>query len=542
MASSALIYTCATFKNEDGALEPMEKVLEDEIKLFGARLATCELLDSNNQGIIPAECVSFIPTEANTKNKGILGYISADGHDKPVPRYPDYDIATRQDRDRCVAALSKTSQAWSSYSNAKQTANQWCPAVRSDIEKDQMLGMYKAGAQALAANADALRSQTEILEQQKEDISLFGVQVRELFQVTVDAFKKYRDTWSDTEDKFQAGLQNLQSQLEAQINRSNAMLQDHDSKVSAALGAVLLKIQDSMAQHSTDVAIALSKSADDARDEMQYAAEVMQQGMMQILFNASSTVQDMAIFLSGARQDLHQFSSQLAIVGDNVMSIDKNLSNATAAMQQLQDQQKDLVSAIDNAKNSVAALESQILVISGHISSIIGTVAGIVDRFPAVAWYVRYVIVAVGALFLLKLLIGGPTLLQLLGTIFMYIFIAASTVLVCSTTVTKRGFTATASFLQSSRKVVKRNVGVHGAVLMLVTVLGVAIYFLVIESTNHFLQRWKEGDVSNTERFFIVVAVAFLVLYAIGINVAHRWWGEHDDEPEFVYDVKGFAV
>lgn len=139
LASSALIHTCAISKVDREAPESAEDTLVGEKTLFAARFAVCELSDSADRSLVPADCALFILTESNTKQKCWFGCGTVKGREKPFARYPEYDQATRQHRDRCVKALQSSPVTGISYSNAKQTAHQWCSIARVDIENDKLL-------------------------------------------------------------------------------------------------------------------------------------------------------------------------------------------------------------------------------------------------------------------------------------------------------------------------------------------------------------------------------------------------------------------
>jgi hypothetical protein len=527
MASSALIHTCGTLRSQDGAQEPTDMVLEGEKKLFATRSAVCELLDSRNPGVVPMECSSFIPTEANTEKKGRLGYYSANGHEILIPRYPDYDVDTKRDVDQCVAALNKSPQTWGSYSNAKQSANQMCPEARVAAEKDELLRIHVAGAEAAKDNHDAFRSQTEALLQQEKVFQNLEARFQNMVKNAADQSELSEKRASDATDAMQAFLRAFEGQFTEMRNQLYKESQDHERKARAESEGWFSSVQSAWAQKSTDVALAQAKNNQDARDQMEYLVEYMQQSVMQVFNDASSREQEMAISSSQALQGLQQVNAQLANVGENVMGLDQFFTDAKTTMQGLQDQHEHLASVINNATTSVAALSSQVLVISGHISAMLGTITGIFERLPSVAWYFRYVLVA-AVILLLKFCIGGPSF----GSICGYSSTAIYNAVACSARIVKRGVVATAGFVQLSARVVSHSMDIPGAVLMLLAAVIIAIYFLAIESPVVFVQRWEAGEFTRFDVAFLAAVIGLPAAYAAIITLKHLRRGGLADQEE----------
>jgi hypothetical protein len=509
MASSALIHTCGTLRSQDGAQEPTDKILEDEKKLFAARSAVCELLDSSDADVVPMDCLSFVPSDANTEKKGRLGYYSANGHEILIPRYPDYDADTKRDVLRCVAALNKSPQTWGSYSNAKQSANQMCPEARVAAEKDEMLRIHLAGAEAAKENHDAFRSQAEALLQQVKVFQDLKAQIQNMIKNSANESERSNQRSSDATDAMQAALRTLEGQLVEMRNQFQKESHDREVKARAEGEGLISSVRSAWAQQSTEVAIAQVKNSQDARDQMDYVVEHVEQRFLQVFSDASSREQEMAISSSQVLQGLQQVNDQLANVGENVIAFNQVLTNATTTMQELQDQHGDL-------KDSLAALHSQVLVVSGQFSAVFETITGILQRLPSVAGYFLYVLVAAGLL-LLNFCIGGPSL----GSICGYTSTSICKVVACSARVAKRGVVATGSFVQGSARVVKQSMDVPGAVLMLLAAIILAIYFLTIESPVVFVQRWEAGEFSRFDVAFLAAVIGLPAAYAIIVSLKH---------------------
>jgi hypothetical protein len=501
MAHSGLIHTCGTFKSEDEEQQPTEQTLEREKKLYAARLAVCELQDSNDRKSIPVACESFIPTEENTKRQDVIGHISANGHNKPVSRYPDYDTATRQDLDLCVAALNRSPQAWSSYSNAKQSANNMCPAARAGIEKDELLQLFRAGFRAQASSVDASHIQAKMQEHLTEVLQSFKTKMHDLVQFGGKGVEKVEERFNDVVEMMQAASQSLQAQMQEHSDRRSAVLKENDRKVDAHVEGMLSKFQAALSQQSTDVALAQSKSADATREHMDYYNERLQQGLMQIYRDASGREQEVAVMSSQILQGLNHVSDQINKASEKAMALTGTLSNLSISAQEIEERQE--------------AVNVQLTTIESKLS----VISGILDRFPAMIWHCRYAIVACAVL-LLKLCIGGPSIFQLLGSTLKYIVAATSSILAGAAGLTRRDLVATGS-----------------ATLVLLAAVFILVYILMIEPPDIFLQRWEADQVPQSESFLWIVLVAFLaayLTYVIILTLVHLMYRVRKDEQEIL--------
>lgn len=540
MASSALIYTCATFKSNDETQEPTEKTLDEEKILFAARLAVCELSDSDDQNLVPAECASFIPTETNTRKNGWFGYVFAKGQQKPVPRYPDYEQATRQDRDRCKTALRQSPQTWSSYSNALQSANQWCPAVRGDIERDELLQTYKAMAENAALLDVTLRSQAETLHQQMEATRFLATQLRKVAQDALESHEAFRQMSKETLDTMQAAMRVGEVRLQAHINRAVTALEDFEVRGTNMFEKMLSASKEKALQHSKEVALVQSKAAEDARAYMEFELEILTQYIQKVLYNANTTGQEASVFLREILDYAQQVRSELFIISEDATKANELLSNMTSNAQQLQTQQEELSSAIDITKNSLAALDSQVLAISAHISSIVSVFTGIFDGILAVAWRYRYLL-GVGFVVLLMCLGGWPILCLAISSL---IKLFRNTV-VSLKELSQSVLSAAGRSLSGALVAMNQYLDWKVALLMILSVTGVALYSLAVETPTAYWQRWENGDLSLFEPANITAAVVLLLILlgAISSLVMARRESEllQSDVPE-LFDTKKSAV
>jgi len=509
MATAVLVHTCKTFKGDGEAHETTKKILYDEKVLFATRLAMCELSHANDRSLIPADCASFVPTETNTKKKGWLRYVFTNDHEKPTSQHSEYDKTTTEDCAKCVRALHQTSQTWSSFSNALQNANEYCSAVRQDIEKEELLKMHRAAADIGILQNDALRSQADTLYQQKEAMHFLNTQLLKNAQVYTESHKEFQQMLSDNQERLQA----LTGSIEVRLQAQDTALEEYDSRFRTMLEEWGAAAQLALSKHNTAVALAQSHNDEISRERIEYAGEMFQQEVLQIIYNASSTSKELAIDASNARQELEQINHLVFNNGKTATALDQTLSGATISMQQVQDQ-------INSTQNDLAVLESQVLAISGHISAIVGAVIGILDRFPAVAWCFYYV-VAVAVLLLVKICGGGPILRRAIMS-------ALKLVLVTSL-----------SAFRSLCKVIKRPVCAMGqhvdtkwGVLLVFAGLTLAICLFYGGSP---IARSQQSSFSTLECIFLVMNAVFIMTFGVitaSLTLKHWMCDGPEDEPE----------
>lgn len=506
MALSALTYTCTTIKGEDQAKESIDDILDEEKSLFATRLAVCELSDSGDQELIPAECVSFLPTAMRTEKKSWLGYISGEGQRKPDSRYPEYEQATRQDRTRCVTALKKTPQTWSSYSNAKQNAHQWCLAARGEVEKGKLFDMYRAMADNAASQVDIVRLQEEASRKHLEALRFLTTRMHKLAQ---DNMERNGEFWQAMQD----AMDDARVQFQAEIDRRNTVIQAQDERMHAIFEEFRSEMKIAREQHNKEIALAQDRNDEASRERIEYANEIFEQQMLQILYNASGMAQEVATHGSNTLQSLQQIDHQVANVGNTATALEQTLDNATAIMQQLQDQ-------MNNTGNSVAALDAQVLAVLDRISSTVGAFIGLLDRIPTALQCFYYLAAAV-FLVLFQVCGGGPVLRLVLASTLKTTSHALLGVSKCLGKATKRSVCA-----------MSHQVDIKGGILLASVVLGFATYLFWMGSP---IARSQQGKLSTLECIFLVMAAVFIVSFAIitlSLALGHWMSGKAEDEQE----------
>jgi hypothetical protein len=540
MAVYALIHTCATYEGDDEAQGATEATLDEEKSLFSARLAVCEFSDSSDRSLVPAECASFVPTETNTKKRSWYGYVSNKGQQKPIPHYPDYDQATRRDRDRCVDALKATPQTWSSYSNAKQSANQWCPAVRNEIEKAEMLKMYRAMAENALLTNDAIRSQTEALFAHMEATRFLTTQLRKFSQDTLETHEALQQMWRDDHDTMQAWLKDYGVQFQAQADWYSAALEDVEVKRTNMLERMFSAWKDEAVKHNKEVAIAQARAAEDSRAQIEFELEIFAQQIQQSLYSVSSAGEEVAAGLRETLQDTKQLQLQMSGLSEEAATANELISNVAMNAKELQSQQAELSSAINDTRNSLAALDSQVLAITVRISSIVSIFTGLFDSILAVAWHYRYAVGA-GLVFSVMCRGGWPILCLAVAGFFKLLRKITSNL----TALAQPVLVVAGSFFSCALSALNRYTGYKVALLMILGVAGIADYSVAVETPIAYWQRLENGDLSLFEavHVIVIVALSFVLLAVISTIVWTRRESQvaRSEEPER-YDTKNSAV
>jgi len=134
IASAALAYSCSSIDISHGNLI-------DHVKtVHAARLAICELHAAQVE--IPRQCTTFIPRPDSYKKIETRGFLKDGRLANTNLLYPKYDAETEAHTQECTAALHKTPQYWTSFSNNKQTGIDICQAVQSGAQAGELGSLY----------------------------------------------------------------------------------------------------------------------------------------------------------------------------------------------------------------------------------------------------------------------------------------------------------------------------------------------------------------------------------------------------------------
>lgn len=529
LASSALIHTCHALKGDNEAHESMEDTITAEKSLFAARFAVCELSDSADQSLVPADCASFILTESNTKQKQWFSFGSAKNRGTPISRYPEYDQATRQNRERCVAALQKSAVTGISYSNAKQTAHQWCSVLRVDIEKEKLLEYHRTVLETLLHQDDVLHSQAEIARQQMKAFEFLSSQLRIFAQNTMETYDAFREVFTDAHKKVHNLVEDMGVQLQAQLEESKSAHKAHDTSIKAKADRLYSEIMDFTSQQSTDLALARRNDAEEFSGRMSYFVELIEQRMIQLNSDIDSTSRE-AVVRASETLEIWELV-KLGLAGANEF-----VSNMTSGMQQLQDRQEDLDAKLENSGKAAADLESKLLAMSDAASIF----TGISDCFLAAASYCRYFI-GVGAFLLFFRLGGWPILAMVTTSILKLLWATFNKLKELAELVTL----VAGNTLSSAMSAAQQFVDWKGTLVLISSVAGIAFYFVAVETPAAYWQRWENGDLSLFEPAHCVAMFVTLILLLCVISscvLAFRESGLLQSGEYESYDEKECAV
>jgi hypothetical protein len=327
MAASSLIHSCATLQGKTdeeetgGTSRDMNTTLGEEKTLYAARLAVCELSDSKVP--VPKQCTSFIPTRETTKKTGWFGYLPVPGVWKSIVRYPDYEQATKRDRDACVQALYASNQAWHSYSNAGQDAVKLCHAVRGDIERDEELQMHRGLTENVANVAEAMRHMNETIRIQEEAMDYLVIRTQ---QLTEDLLKDlpelramYRQTVIDLTDDVLLVARKV-SEVSSALDAHNSDIRasgEHLERLAAAAGSHLSEL---LEQHTANVDVAFQDAAN-SHQRVKFANELFMQQLIRHQDDMLSNAYQVEALATGAVRTLDIVNGQGADLRDTVEAV-----------------------------------------------------------------------------------------------------------------------------------------------------------------------------------------------------------------------------
>ena len=264
--------------------------VDEEATIYAARLAVCEL--SGADFLIPKECQAFIPSERATKKRGLRGYWSKSGPTEPSTAFQYYDTITQANLQQCRKALGSSAQSWTSYSNNRQNAVVMCQAMRSEVEKDEHLHISKILTEAAAATTGSLQDALDQANEMKARFSELATAMprfqEELAIGNERQLEQVRQFWTEIE-RIHGGLQDIMDGF-AGVNE-----EVHNAKEDAAdLGDLIRKAATDSAARFSDVAAAgskemgqLSDNVAELNDVTQYIREMVSQGIIQALWNAT---------------------------------------------------------------------------------------------------------------------------------------------------------------------------------------------------------------------------------------------------------------
>ncbi|KAL8732581.1 MAG: hypothetical protein Q9181_003896 [Wetmoreana brouardii] len=175
LAASTLIQSCQSI---DGSSTDSEQSLEDLKSIYAAQLAICEVTDAGSGP--PRTCDPFLPSNRIELSQTVTHSFSQHG---------GLVSALKDKLGLCLQTLESRPQHWTSYSNNRQNAVVMCQAARINIEKDEVIKIYKSMADTTSgtnsALARAVAAANEAMNRQEE----FGREVKQLQQQLTQGFE-----------------------------------------------------------------------------------------------------------------------------------------------------------------------------------------------------------------------------------------------------------------------------------------------------------------------------------------------------------------
>ena len=321
VASAALIHSCATL---EGTITPhntdanhgVDAFISDEINVYSARLAVCELKAADSS-LIPYGCSAFVPTTQSTKKSTFSGFFTGRGATKPTMQYPHYEDITQSQLKGCLEGLAQDARTWNSFSNQKQTAVAMCHAMRGEVERDETIHLYKVLRDVEADVVDALFQSKEEWEAVKSGISELGPLLRQMHVglVTDDEQRRARATalWTEWEAAMKADLQDLSTavtDIKATAAEANADLTTNNDRMRSAFLEAQDNIQ-ALSLHQDQAMIAAQDGVIAFNDIVAYTLELMNQTLIQDIYKASSSLQLTNLVVSNMSSELVTLRQEL---------------------------------------------------------------------------------------------------------------------------------------------------------------------------------------------------------------------------------------
>ncbi|KAI9787454.1 MAG: hypothetical protein M1816_007502 [Peltula sp. TS41687] len=214
LATRGLLSSCREVESGHDSNDQPSSALDQVRSVYAARLAVCELLEAGTT--VPPQCASMIPSQVATRDRFLPSYFTRTESPSEVTKgqLEDVDIKTLH---RCLNGLHSRSQWWTSYSNARQNAVVICQAIRSDIDRDELLGVHERLVEVTSKLGMSLseafdRSSSYLAREAK-----FADAVRNLQrEAQEDLHRGYKDSQSTFEklfQDFQTGVQQMSANI-----------------------------------------------------------------------------------------------------------------------------------------------------------------------------------------------------------------------------------------------------------------------------------------------------------------------------------------
>ncbi|KAI9827907.1 MAG: hypothetical protein M1826_006213 [Phylliscum demangeonii] len=204
----------------------------------------------------------------------------------------------------CLGVLEKKPQWWTSYSNARQNAMVICQAVRSEIEKDELIDLHASMTEVISnlsmSLSYALDQSTVYLRDQKsfaDTVHILQSEVRdEMSKISEDSRRttvKLADNLESTLQRVHAQMSSTAHEVEAQYDN----LKDHIRRSGNSMQEDVSRILHELFRASSEL---VSKQT----QEMELNHEVAAQIGSSLRLIREQGMQGMAIGLNGLERQL----------------------------------------------------------------------------------------------------------------------------------------------------------------------------------------------------------------------------------------------
>ena len=376
MATAALLDSCqsidasAQTKEDHGP----DTFVEATKTVYAARLAICELSDA--KVVPPKQCAKFVPTKRTAK-KTWRGIFDKSGPTEPMAHYEQYEDVTERDSDVCVSALYTEPQAWTSFSNARQNAVVLCQAVRTDVEKQEQIELFRKLTLVTQDVASATSSTAQEAEEARSGLRELRFNIQR-FQMDFHDGQKEQQAeiarrWDDLYERLQDSADSLSSKaqdINTALHEAADALNVHEQRVGAAFNTVDQQFAEIATKQQVQ-ANSLAEHNGQLQASVEYIHALIQESITKVVLNITQSAELTNALMSKNYAVLEE--QGLALNGNNngLVAFGAALMAFESRMQQFGDDQlqqylktQDLANKTEESLHRVsekaAAIESQV--------------------------------------------------------------------------------------------------------------------------------------------------------------------------------------
>ncbi|MCJ1243558.1 hypothetical protein MMC30_000755 [Trapelia coarctata] len=359
-ATSNLLKDCKSIEGSSSSVQP---ALEDIRSTYAAQLAVCELRGSGSQ--IPPYCdISFASDASKSTHR--------------------LDRAGSAHLRHCLKSLESRPQWWTSYSNSRQNAVVLCQAARVEIEKDELVELYKSMAHTSSSIDEVLvetvnEAQRALVKQRN-----FAHAVENFQRQLIQDLKK---SSSDAQSYFSRFTQNMERSIHSIFGRISTATRNVESEMAGFsqtlrqsntdaldLNKNIAKVFQQVVQGSSELAASQTKQWDVSRElavQVQTALQEMQGDQIATLIGAFGSIQNQLQTTNDLMSMMHSRQTALA---DQLTTLDQSfekLETKAEAFQALQTRQSEMqVQLHDHMQKKMQMTSERLAAIDASASSI----------------------------------------------------------------------------------------------------------------------------------------------------------------------------